>query len=256
MTKRAGLTGFRLLDGVVVASVALLGLKVLGVLSWVAAPANPAASESGQGFAHVLAHARTNYEPLDVATTGSVHEKPKDSPAPSAEAAPPPAPAATAKIVSPAERAILERLGERRDDLRQKDLDVEARSKLLEETEKRLDERFDELRMLQDKVEAAPKAETDVAALKNVVTMYETMKAKDAARVFDRLPQSVLVPVVLQMNPRKMGEILAAMSPVAAEKLTIALANRGQNGGAAAVSSATLPPGELQAIDPVPTPRR
>ena len=54
--------------------------------------------------------------------------------------------------------------------------------------------------------------------------MYEAMKPKDAARVFDRLGLDVLVPVVQQMNPRKMSEVLAAMSPDRAEKLTVALA--------------------------------
>jgi flagellar motility protein MotE (MotC chaperone) len=251
--KKAGFTGFRLLDGVIVASVALLALKILGVLSWVAAPPDPSAPAL-PGFAHVIAHARTNYEPQDVTTTGSVPEKKEE-----AAAAPAPAGAnASAKIGSPTERLLLERLGDRRDELRQKDRDAEVREKLLEESEKRLDARFDELKALQDKAETntEKKAESEAASLKNLVTMYETMKPKDAARVFDRLPQTVLVPVVVQMNPRKMAEVLAAMSPASAEKLTVALANRGQTGATADATPLALPPGELPAIDAVAKPRR
>jgi flagellar motility protein MotE (MotC chaperone) len=83
--------------------------------------------------------------------------------------------------------------------------------------------------------------------------MYENMKPREAARVFDRLAADVLVPVVLQMNPRKMSEVLAAMSPDSAEKLTVALANRARarNDGMAAVPSMPMSSTELPAIAPV-----
>ena len=50
---------------------------------------------------------------------------------------------------------------------------------------------------------------------KSIVAMYENMKAKDAARIFDRLDMKILVDVATQINPRKMSEILAQMSPEA-----------------------------------------
>ena len=56
--------------------------------------------------------------------------------------------------------------------------------------------------------------------------MYENMKAKDAARIFDRLDMKILVEVATQIKPRKMSEILAQMSPEAAERLTVELARR------------------------------
>ena len=61
---------------------------------------------------------------------------------------------------------------------------------------------------------------------KSIVSMYENMKAKDAARIFDRLDMRILVEVSTQINPRKMSEILAQMSPENAEHLTVELANR------------------------------
>jgi len=61
-----------------------------------------------------------------------------------------------------------------------------------------------------------------------LVTMYESMKPKDAARIFSQLSTSILVDLVEQMNARKMAEILANMKDDAAERLTLAIAARGQ----------------------------
>jgi hypothetical protein len=245
--------GFRPVDGVVIAAVALLGLKVLGIISWMGAPAEPPPKPGAlPPFARVLAYARSNEYDRDVSTTGSVPEKKDEKPTePSGSGTAPPAGApsglpsagAAAPVPlpsgSPSERLILERLGERRDELRQKAQEAEARERLLEESERRLDSRLGELKALQQKVE------------KNLVTMYEAMKPKDAARVFDRLPQSVLVPVVQQMNPRKMSEVLAAMNPASAEKLTVALASQGKEATPGAVAAA-LPAGELPDLAPAP----
>jgi len=65
--------------------------------------------------------------------------------------------------------------------------------------------------------------------------MYESMKPKDAAKVFDRLEMSVLIEIALQIAPRKMSDILGLMQPEAAERLTVELARRagGDNNKAA-----------------------
>ena len=65
------------------------------------------------------------------------------------------------------------------------------------------------------------------------------MKPKDAARIFDRLDLKILVEVSTQMNPRKMSEVLAQMTPEAAERLTVELANRASASGQ--VSTDQLP---------------
>ena len=68
--------------------------------------------------------------------------------------------------------------------------------------------------------------EVQAAQLKGLVVMYENMKAKDAAKIFDRLDMRVLIEVVSQINPRRMSDIMAQMMPEAAERLTVELANR------------------------------
>jgi flagellar motility protein MotE (MotC chaperone) len=70
------------------------------------------------------------------------------------------------------------------------------------------------------------KEEVENARFKSVVTMYETMKPKEAAKIFDRLDIKVLIEVASQIRPQRMSEIMAQMSPEAAERLTVELAAR------------------------------
>ncbi|WP_409997818.1 MotE family protein, partial [Bradyrhizobium sp. SZCCHNR3027] len=73
---------------------------------------------------------------------------------------------------------------------------------------------------------SSQKSEADSARFKSIVTMYEGMKPKDAAKVFDRLEMSVLIEIASQIQPRKMSDILGLMMPEAAERLTVELARR------------------------------
>jgi len=129
---------------------------------------------------------------------------------------------------SPAERAILERLGERRQELDARARELEIRENLLKSAEKRLDGRVNELKTLeQQQGGTAQKKEAEESArLKALVTMYENMKAKDAAKIFDRLEMPILIAVVTQIKPRVMADIMAQMQPDAAERLTTELASR------------------------------
>jgi flagellar motility protein MotE (MotC chaperone) len=129
---------------------------------------------------------------------------------------------------SAAERAILERLSERRGELEARSKELDMRENLVKAAEKRLEERIDDLKALEKRVNTAAriKDENDAARFKNVVTMYENMKAKDAAKIFDRLELKVLVDVSTKINPRRMADILAQMSPDSAERLTVELASR------------------------------
>lgn len=241
----------RLIDAVALAAGGLLVLKLLSLLQ-AGLPESAALPEYGRA----VARARTGYEPFDPVTTGSVGAK--EAPAAATEKAPEPppprpGPPAAGSPASPTERLLLEKLGARRDALRQKSDELELREKMLGEAERKLETGLGDLKKAEDKVDAAAKAkeEAEKQGLKNIVTMYEAMKPKDAARVFDRLGLDVLVPIVLAMNPRKMSEVLAVMQPETAERLTVALANRARGAaGPQAQAGTELPANELPAIDP------
>ncbi|GJE57469.1 MULTISPECIES: MotE family protein [Methylobacterium] len=249
----------RMIDAVTLAAIGLLVLKLTALVAD-GAPSGPTPPGTPlPDFARALAGARTGYEPQDPTTTGSV--TPKEKSAEPANAPEPPVyQPAVKEPVSPTERAILEKLATRRDALKQRSDELDLREKMLGEVEKKLESGVGDLRQAEDKADlnGTRKAEAERAGLKSIVTMYETMKPKDAARVFDRLGLEVLVPLVLGMNPRKMAEILAVMGSEPAEKLTIALANRARGvdpGPTQQVSVGGLPANELPAIDPGPPTR-
>lgn len=161
-----------------------------------------------------------------------------DAKAANKPAEPKPSPGGTpiminAKPISAAERAILERLQERRHELDQRARELDVRETLLQEKEKRVEAQLNELKETEMRINAAmqKKEEADTARFKSLVTMYENMKAKDAAKIFDRLDMRVLIEVASLINPRRMSDIMAQMSPEAAEHLTVELANRGTKDG-------------------------
>jgi len=143
--------------------------------------------------------------------------------------------------VPPAERAILERLQARRQELEARAREIDIRESLLKAAEKRIESKVEEMKSVESRLSTAngQKGEADSARLKNIVTMYEGMKPKDAAKVFDRLEMSVLLDISTQIAPRKMSDILGLMAPEAAERLTVEMARRA--GGDKAASTAELP---------------
>ena len=178
--------------------------------------------------------------------TGSVKKEEAPKPAAPATEAPKPDgvvvfPEQNPQSVSPSERAILERLQARRQELEQRAREIEIRESLLKSAEKRIEGRVEEAKATEAKISTATgqKAEQDAARFKSIITMYEGMKPKDAAKVFDRLEMSVLYDIASQIAPRKMSDILGLMQPEAAERLTVELARRA--GTDKSTSTAELP---------------
>jgi len=178
--------------------------------------------------------------------TGSV--KKEEAPKPAAPATEAPKhdgvvvfPDQNPQSVSASERAILERLQARRQELEQRAREIEIRESLLKSAEKRIEGRVEEAKATEAKISTATgqKAEQDAARFKGIITMYEGMKPKDAAKVFDRLEMSVLYDIASQIAPRKMSDILGLMQPEAAERLTVELARRA--GTDKSTSTAELP---------------
>jgi flagellar motility protein MotE (MotC chaperone) len=186
-------------------------------------------------------------DPSDI--TGSVAEKPKEAePAKPAVAAPATKPDGVVfhpeenhEPVSPSERAILERLQARRQEIEARAREIDIRESLLKAAEKRIEARIEEMKAAESRISnsSEQKAEAEVARFKSIVTMYEGMKPKDAARVFDRLEMSVLLDIASQIAPRKMSDILGLMQSDAAERLTVELARRA--GGDKTAPAAGLP---------------
>lgn len=206
-----------------------------------------------------------NADPGDI--TGSLDEKKEQAPKPEAakseaaksEATKPEAPKLAAPAVeavkpeagmvypspeqpvSASERAILERLQSRRQELDARAREMDIRESLLKAAEKRVESHVEELKGVESQISTATeqKSQAEAARFKGIITMYEGMKPKDAAKVFDRLEMSVLIEIASQIAPRKMSDILGLMSTEAAERLTIEMARRA--GSDKSASAADLP---------------
>ncbi|CAM5347511.1 hypothetical protein AFEL58S_01186 [Afipia felis] len=188
---------------------------------------------------------RTNtFDPSDV--TGSVGHGPDSKPAEPAgvstqrpdDVAAPPDPATA---VSPAERAVLERLQSRRQEIETRAREIDIRENLVKTAEQKLEGKLQELKAAEARITAAEgqKTKAEAAKLKDLVTMYENMKPKDAAKVFDRLDIAVLYQIASQIAPRKLSDIVGQMQPENAERLTVEIARRA--GGEQSASLSNLP---------------
>jgi flagellar motility protein MotE (MotC chaperone) len=62
------------------------------------------------------------------------------------------------------------------------------------------------------------------ARIAQLVKVYEAMKAKNAALIFDPMPLDLLLPIVRGMRETKVAAIVAAMDPAKARALTAELA--------------------------------
>jgi len=186
-------------------------------------------------------------DPADI--TGSVAAKKEEAPPKPAVSAPETAkpPDGTvlypdpAQPVSASERALLERLQARRQELEARAREIDNRENLLKSAEKRIEGKVEELKAVESRIGVVTeqKKEAEDARLKGLVTMYEGMKPKDAAKVFDRLEMPVLFEIASKIAPRKMSDILGLMSPEAAERLTVEMARRA--GGDKSAAAAELP---------------
>jgi flagellar motility protein MotE (MotC chaperone) len=133
------------------------------------------------------------------------------------------------------EPAVVQRLGERRDSLDAREAELAAREDLLKAAEKQLDERTAELKAIEAKVNALveEKKSAEQQQFVSIVAMYEQMKPKDAAVIFNALETPLLIKVASAMSPKKMGPILAKMDTLKAKALTDGMAAQQaeQNGG-------------------------
>lgn len=124
------------------------------------------------------------------------------------------------------QKALLARLSERRTELESLQTELDMRSALVDAAEKRLEERAATVAAMEAQIGAlvAEKKSMEDAQLKSIVNMYENMKPKEAASVFNTLDMEVLLKVARSMNTRKMAPIMAKMDTKRAEELTVRLA--------------------------------
>ena len=199
----------RLLPATIVAIAALLGMKTVALVR-AATPASTAAAAAPGG--------RTVGATIGAPT--AVPAAPPGGGVTGGTGGPPP------PATSPAERALLGDLAARRKQLDARAAALTARESVLAAAERRLDQRVAELKALEGKLQAleATRQHRKDAAWDGLVSLYQSMKPRQAAKIFDQLKMSVLLAVVDRMDARRAAAIMAAMQPDRAREVTDRLA--------------------------------
>ena len=144
-------------------------------------------------------------------------------------------------LLSDEEIDLLQSLAERRKELDLRAHQLEQREALLLAVEWRIDEKVEELKGLQSSIQGETENQ-----YKSLVKIYENMKPKDAARIFEELDMAILLPVAERMKERKLAPVLAKMNTAKARVLTGQLAQRrNARSGQQAMQPNQLPAGQL-----------
>jgi flagellar motility protein MotE (MotC chaperone) len=229
---------FRLLPVVIFAAVLLLGVRVVDLWQLVASrnasppdvaatlakDAQPmAAVGDGKTGAPLQPPGRLQ---LAQANTGT----PAKEPAPAnGEKKPEGDPTAGGDALSPINNEqLLKHYADRRAELEKSAKDVAMREALLSAAEKRIEQKLKEMEKVRTEIQNLLKMgdERQSQQLDSLVKIYETMKPKEAARIFEELEMPVLLDVIQKMKETKTAPILAAMDPMKAKQVTAALVER------------------------------
>ena len=213
----------RLLPTTITAMAALLLLKC-GVL--VEAAFNPGVKlDSGMVASANAASSDEAKEPAK--PVPSSHQKPATgAPArtatPQASAEPPAGP----PPVTESEKALLQELRQRRQDLDARAEAIANRESLLVAAEQKLTARVTEMQALQAKLQGLDTEQRQKveAGWKGLVKLYEAMKPKEAATIFNDLTMPVLLQVMDRMKEARAAAVMAAMNPDKARDVTADLA--------------------------------
>jgi flagellar motility protein MotE (MotC chaperone) len=170
---------------------------------------------------------------------------PAANPAQPAAATTPAPPAAPAPAATPAnapvggnsdgtltqtELDVLQKLQERRGSLDVRERDIERREALLKAAEDQIERKVAEMKTLQHTIEGLLRQYNDQEdnKMRSLVKIYENMKPKEAAKIFEQLDMGILLEVLERMKEQRVAPILAEMDPSKAKGVTAELAQRRQ----------------------------
>ena len=118
--------------------------------------------------------------------------------------------------------AVIESIQAKEKELAKRESLLDKRQSQLRDLEQRLERKLDEIRRIQQLIEQARKEQSEAQAkdLAQLVRMYETMDAENAATIINTMDEQTAVNLVLRMNPRKASAILQAAEPEVARDIS------------------------------------
>jgi flagellar motility protein MotE (MotC chaperone) len=156
--------------------------------------------------------------------------------------------------ISESERTLLLDLRKRSLELDARDASLVARESVLAAAETRLARRVEELGVLQKRLEAleAARRAHDEANWQGLVKLYEAMKPREAAAIFNDLDMTVLLPVLDRMKESKAALVMAAMLPERARQATAELAQMRARANAVPAAEPSSLPAAASSVTPPP----
>jgi flagellar motility protein MotE (MotC chaperone) len=117
---------------------------------------------------------------------------------------------------------LLKNLSKRRQELEEWGQSMATKEATLKAAEVKLEKKLNDLKKFKTQVDEALVAynQQEDARITNLVKIYENMKPKDAAKIFDGLDVPVLLQVIGKMKEAKTAPILAQMSADIATMIT------------------------------------
>ncbi len=217
----------------VIACVALGARLVIHATAGDSVASAPAGKERGMDDLAILLAEATALAQEPAAGTEPERRPPPDAGAAQATAAAAAAEPMAAEPVScpttiPELEDVAAELVQRRAELSTRESRLSLREAALAAAEGELARRAEELDGLraQFQEQLGQLAQQDDGRIAQLVKVYETMKPKQAAEVFDRLDLDLLTRVASRMREVKMAAVLAAMDPEKARRVTVELARR------------------------------
>lgn len=139
-------------------------------------------------------------------------------------------PALPASNFSETEIEVLQSLAKRRDAIEAREQRLMQREALMEAAEQEMDRKISELAKLRAEIEGllGQQQKVQEERLRSMVKIYESMKPKEAAAIFNTMDMDILLSVLSRMSERKSAPIFAAMSPQRAQEVTIQLVEQSQ----------------------------
>lgn len=128
-------------------------------------------------------------------------------------------------LLTQTEIDLLQRLAERRVEIDARAKELETRTAMLAAAETRIDGKIQEFKSLQATIESLVKDydQQQSKKLLSLVKIYENMKPKDAARIFEELDMDTLLQVAERMKERSLAPVMAKMNPQRARDITVEL---------------------------------
>ena len=227
MNKLALVSRIRLLPVVIAIAILTFGLKVGDLWNhspFVLGGAKPAEAQQAANEAEPAEKAAG-----DDANVNADGEESAAAPAPEKQgdeddAAPLP----DASDFTQAELEMLQRLATRREQLKSRARELDLRENLLKAAEEQIEKKIIELKKIEATITDLLKKHDDEqeSKLRRIVKVYENMKPKQAAPIFNQLDMELLLDVVERMREVKIAPILALMETEKARDMSTQLAMR------------------------------